>query len=125
MTVQVDFWQLVLLLVSFFGFVGAVGKLLLSQIDKRLDERFAAQEEVRKGAQKIWQKAFDDHMALEQRETDALHQLEKDFLRFQGELPLHYVRREDYIRGQTVLEAKMDALYSKLELVHLKGIRND
>ena len=89
MTVQVEFWQLVTLLVAFFGFVGGTGKLLLNQIDKRLDERFAAQEEVRKGAQKVWQKAFDDHMAAERRETEALHQLEKDFLRFQGDLPLH------------------------------------
>ncbi|EEY9341574.1 TAPT1 family protein, partial [Escherichia coli] len=26
-------------------------------------------------------------------------------------------RREDYIRGQTVIEAKLDALYNKLEVV--------
>lgn len=125
MTVQVDFWQLVLLLVAFFGFVAGVGKLLLSQIDKRLDERFTAQEEVRKGAQKVWQKAFDDHMAAERRETEALHQLEKDFLRFQGDLPLHYIRREDYIRNQTIIEAKLDGLALKLENIQLKGNRHD
>jgi hypothetical protein len=125
MTVQVEFWQLVTLLVAFFSFVGAVGKLLLNQIDKRLDERFTAQEEVRKGAQKIWQKAFDDHMAAERRETEALHQLEKDFLRFQGDLPLHYIRREDYIRNQTIIEAKLDGLALKLENIQLKGNRHD
>jgi hypothetical protein len=125
MTVHVDFWQLVLLLVAFFGFVGGVGKLLLAQIDKRLDERFVAQEEVRKAAQKVWQKAFDDHMAAERRETEALHQLEKDFLRFQGDLPLHYIRREDYIRNQTIIEAKLDGLALKLENIQLKGNRHD
>ena len=125
MTVQVEFWQLVTLLVAFFGFVGGTGKLLLNQIDKRLDERFAAQEEVRKGAQKVWQKAFDDHMAAERRETEALHQLEKDFLRFQGDLPLHYIRREDYIRNQTIIEAKLDGLALKLENIQLKGNRHD
>lgn len=125
MTVQVEFWQLVMLLIAFFGFVGGVGKLLLNQIDKRLDERFTAQEEVRKGAQKVWQKAFDDHMAAERRETEALHQLEKDFLRFQGDLPLHYIRREDYIRNQTIIEAKLDGLALKLENIQLKGNRHD
>lgn len=125
MKIEMELWHLILLLLAFFGCVGGFGSLLLAQIDKRLDERFAAQEEVRKGAQKVWQKAFDDHMAAERRETEVLHQLEKDFLGFKGDLPLHYVRREDYIRGQTVLEAKMDALYSRLEVVILKGARND
>jgi len=124
MTVQVEFWQLVGLLVTFFGFVAGVGKLLLTQIDKRLDERFTAQEEVRKAAQKVWQKAFDDHMAAERRETEALHQLEKDFLRFQGELPLHYVRREDYLRNQTIIELKLDGLALKLENIQMKGAKS-
>ncbi len=125
MSVQVDFWQLVMLLLSFFAFVGAVGKLLLTQIDKRLDERFATQEEVRRAGQQIWQKAFDDHMAAERRETEALHALEKDFLRFQGDLPLHYIRREDYIRNQTIIESKLDGLALRLENMQLKGNRHD
>lgn len=124
MTVQVEFWQLVTLLVAFFGFVAGVGKLLLTQIDKRLDERFTAQEVVRKAAQAVWQKAFDDHMAAERRETEALHQLEKDFLRFQGELPLHYVRREDYLRNQTIIELKLDGLALKLENIQMKGAKS-
>ena len=44
-------------------------------------------------------------------------ELEKEFMRFKADLPLNYVRREDYIRGQTVIEAKLDALYNKLEVV--------
>ena len=30
-------------------------------------------------------------------------------------------RREDYVRGQTVLEAKIDALFSELKLVQIQG----
>ena len=41
--------------------------------------------------------------------------LEKEFLKYQADLPLHYVRREDYVRNQTVIEAKLDALALKLE----------
>ena len=36
-------------------------------------------------------------------------------------MPLHYVRREDYIRGQSVIEAKLDALGSKLEAAQLRA----
>jgi hypothetical protein len=41
-------------------------------------------------------------------------------MRFKADLPLNYVRREDYIRGQTVIEAKLDALYNKLEVVQYR-----
>ncbi len=51
-------------------------------------------------------------------------QFEKEFLTFQRDLPVLYVRREDYIRGQTVIEAKLDALYSKLETVQLQGAKH-
>ena len=43
-------------------------------------------------------------------------------MRFKADLPLNYVRREDYIRGQTVIEAKLDALYNKLEVVQQYAI---
>lgn len=43
--------------------------------------------------------------------------VERELLTLKAELPLHYVRREDYIRGQTVMEAKQDALYSRIELL--------
>ncbi|MFA9951145.1 hypothetical protein ABCS64_12560 [Rhodocyclaceae bacterium Wk13] len=45
--ITVDIWQLVSLLLGFFGCVAGFGKLLLAQIDKRLDTRFEAQERAR------------------------------------------------------------------------------
>jgi hypothetical protein len=104
MNVQLEFWQLVMLLLAFFGFVGASGKLLLDRIDKQLDERFKGQALLLQGT------------------TNKVDKLERDFLEWRAELPLHYVRREDYVRGQTVIEAKLDALYNKLEVVQMKGI---
>ena len=50
--------------------------------------------------------------------------LERDFLNWKADMPIHYVRREDYVRGQVIIEAKLDALYNKLEVVHLKGAVN-
>lgn len=125
MTIAVEFWQLVMLLVAFLAFVAASGKVLLAQIDKRLDERFAAQEVTRVESQRHWNAQF---AALEQAGRDEASQwqrVDRDLLQLRAELPLHYVRREDYIRGQTVIEAKLDAVAAKIENLQLKGSRHD
>lgn len=50
--------------------------------------------------------------------------MERELLRFQAEMPLQYVRREDYIRGQSVIEAKLDGLGTKLENAQLRSLKN-
>ena len=124
MTVQLEFWQLITLLLAFLGFLFAAGRLLLSQIDRRLDDRFVTIEKAREDGQASWRQTFTQHIEEERRETDLLRNIEREFLRFQAELPLQYVRREDYVRGQSVIEAKLDALYNKLEVVQMKGAKN-
>lgn len=121
MMVQVEFWQLVSLLLAFFGFLFAAGRVLLSQIDRRLSDRFAAMEKAREEGGKHWDDRFTQLADQARRDAEHVAELERALLRFQGELPLYYVRREDYVRGQSVLEAKLDALYSKLEVVQMKG----
>lgn len=125
MKIEIELWHLILLLIAFFGCVGAFGKLLLDQFEKRLGERFTGQEAARESGAKALRETIERYTAQGTATAKQLQKLERDFLEWKAEMPVQYVRREDYIRGQTVLEAKMDALYSKLELVHLKGIRND
>lgn len=102
MTVQIEFWQLLssmaALLIAFLAFAIGAGKLLLSEIDRRLDLRFSAVEVAAKDFQR----------------------LEKDFLTWKADLPLHYVRREDYVRNQTVIEAKLDALAVRIDNMQLR-----
>ena len=100
---KLELWHLVLLLVMFFGCVAGFGKILLDQFEKRLQERHKTDR--------------DDI----NRVTGAIQNLERDFMNWRAELPINYVRREDYVRGQSVIEAKLDALYSKLEVVQMKG----
>lgn len=122
-TMRLELWHLVLAMFAFIGTVGFFAQILLAQIDKRLDARFDAQEAAREAGQDAWRSAFDGHLEAWRRETDVLHALEKDFLRFQGELPLQYVRREDFLRGQTLIEAKLDGLALKLENIQLRSNR--
>ena len=49
-----------------------------------------------------------------------LRKLEREFLQFQADMPFRYIARDDYIRGQTVIEAKLDAVAEKLEKVQIK-----
>lgn len=100
-----------------FGLV----KLLLAQFEKRLAERFAAQDEARKAASRHWEDSFAKVLERQDKDAEALAQLDRAFLRFQAELPLAYVRREDWARGQSVIEAKLDGLALRYENILLKG----
>ena len=118
MQVQIELWELIsgiaAVIVAFALMVWAFGTILVSQFKTQLDQRFSSiQGDLSKRA------ADDEKVA------DQLRQFEKDFLTFQRDMPIHYVRREDYIRGQTVIESKLDAVYSKLEVVQIQGARND
>ena len=124
MLITLELSQLITLALAFLGGVAGFGKILLTQFERRLIERFAEQDESRAAGQRALREILDQHLAEERKNSDALQSLERDFLRFQAELPIHYVRREDYVRGQTVIEAKLDALYNKLEIVQLKGAAN-
>lgn len=90
-------WQLtsiaVTILLAFGGFVFAVWKIV-----NKLQERNAA--EAMQCARNAKKRAENN---------------EKDLLRLRAELPIEYVRREDWIRNQTVIEAKLDALAAKLD----------
>lgn len=123
--VQVEMWALLTflvgLLVTFMAAVFGFAKVLGGQIDKRLDEKFKAQEEAREAGARSLREHIDRHIDQGDRTAVQVGNLERDFLKWQAELPIHYVRREDYVRGQTVIEAKLDALYNKLEVVQIKG----
>ena len=111
MTVQVDFWQLVLLLVAFLGacaatFLYVIG-LLQNHFDatlKGIDNRLMSIEATNKEEVAQWQR------------------VERDLMDLKSQLPINYVRREDYIRGQSVIEAKLDGLAMKIENQQLRAL---
>jgi hypothetical protein len=125
MTIQMELREILLLLLAFLGFVFTAGRLLLAQIDHRLDGRFAAMEEARKAGQSHWDKQFAGLAEQNRREAEGWQRLERDFLGWKAELPVQYVRREDYVRNQTVIEAKLDGLRLSIENQYLKGKHND
>lgn len=127
MTFQLEFTQLIGWAIALMGLfitvVTGLFKLLLSQVEGRLGERFTSQDKAREAASHHWEQSFKKVLEQQDKDADVVSQLEKTFLRWQAELPLHYVRREDYVRNQTVIEAKLDALASKLEVIQINGAR--
>ena len=83
--ISVEFWQIIGFLLSFLGVCWGFGKMLLVQYERRIE---------------VLQTKVEDN--------------EKNLNSLIATLPLNYVLREDYIRGQAVLEAKMDAVYKTL-----------
>lgn len=51
--------------------------------------------------------------------------VERDLLELRAELPERYVRRDDYIRGQSLIESKLDGLAMKLENLRLREAKRD
>jgi hypothetical protein len=98
---SVELWQVLSLLLTLAGLLVTCGKVLLVQIQKSLDRRFLAIES----------------------QAAAWQDLEREFLRFRADLAVQYVRREDYVRGQSVIEAKLDAIASELKRVEIDGAR--
>lgn len=121
MTVQLELWQLIMLLLAFFGAVWSFGKVLMSQFKQSLDVRFAAQETARAQAQAHWDTKFAGLERASIAEANQWQRVERDLLSLKADLPVQYVRREDYVRNQTVIEAKLDAVALKIENIQLKG----
>lgn len=107
MQIEIEFWQLVTLVLGVIGAFAGIGKMLFVQFGATLNERFAS---------------LKDSIDKVENDSSNWQRLEKEFLMLQRDLPLHYVRREDYVRNQSVIESKLDALALKLENWQLKEI---
>jgi hypothetical protein len=67
--------------------------------------------------------ATAEQMASLKREgSDFSHGVEREVMKLKAQLPLEYVRREDWIRFSSTLDAKLDAMRTELrsEMTELK-----
>lgn len=100
--INIEFWQLVGFLLSFLSVCWGFGKMLLAQFQAQQDERQKQQERLQ----------------------GKVESMEKQLGEFNASLPMTYVLRDDYIRNQVVLEAKIDNMTEKLtEIYKLESAR--
>lgn len=117
MTMQLELWHLISLLLAFFGATAGMGKVILEQIERRITERFNSHEEIERSFMTLSEERLS---RLEQADRN----LEREVMSMKADLPLAYVRREDFVRNQSVIEAKLDGLALRIENLTLRG-RND
>lgn len=110
MTLQVDFWQLVGLLFTGLGALWGVIKLAAAQAQRYQDAahqqllmRLTAMERAAKEESGQWQR------------------IEREILQLKADLPLNYVRREDYVQAVATIMAKLDAMSLRFENILLRG----
>ena len=94
---------LITLVLTWSGLLFWAVRWLLKQYQVYLDQRFAALEE-----------SFGE-------ESGKLRNLERELLELKIQLPTAYVRREDQIRQDTVINAKLDALWKKIDKIQTGG----
>ncbi|HQO28161.1 MAG TPA: hypothetical protein PKY22_01350 [Accumulibacter sp.] len=102
------------------GLLIGAGRMLLSQVEMRIDQRF---EDLQKRRDESRSQCISQMARLdtERREEVAQWQrVERDLLSLRADLPLSYVRREDFVRSQTVVEAKIDAIAAKIETINVR-----
>ncbi len=121
MMIELNLANLIFILIATLGAFWALVKIIAIQTQKHLDTRFAMQEVSRDLNQKQITKRLDSIETVNREEASQWQRVERELLNLKADMPLHYVRREDYIRGQSVIEAKLDGLGTKLENAQLRS----
>lgn len=106
---------LVFLIASYFALV----KVIVGQFKNELSQKFESQDALRQVGQ--------------QEQASRLERFERQMVRFeeqmtglQRELPVNYVRREDAIRENTIISAKLDAINNKIDkLAERRGLARE
>ena len=113
MTIQLEAYQVFLILSAVLSAVAGMIKMMGSQINKNIQQNF---ESTNQKIEEVSRQAVKGQ--------EEVRELERKFLEFKADMPFRYIARDDYIRGQTVIEAKLDAWAEKLEKVQIKqGIK--
>lgn len=98
MKIEFELWQLLTLAIMLSGTFAGLGKLLLWQHARHVDAA----------------------LALIRQDSSQWHKLEREFLEHKADIATRFVMRDDYVRGQTVLESKLDKQFLMLKAVEVK-----
>ncbi|HRY14868.1 MAG TPA: hypothetical protein P5330_03210 [Candidatus Competibacteraceae bacterium] len=112
MSLTLSAWEWLSLLggsgVALVTLLFTLGRLLLAQVERRLDSRFALLEQTRQAASAQWGDRFGQLDTVVRANEHRLTQLLID-------LPLQYQRREDSIRQEVAIIHRLDALATKVD----------
>ena len=113
MTLTIDFWQLVGLLITGLGALWGVVKAEAAQAQRHQDATHA---------QLIAR--LDTIEQSNRQEAGNWQRMEREILQLKAELPLNYVRREDYVQAVATIMAKLDAMSMRFENILLRRAKD-
>lgn len=114
MTIQLELWQVITLMVTLIAAFFGLLKMLMAQQVQHIDASFKAQN-----------LRLDAIEKASREEAGNWQRVEREILQLKADLPLNYVRREDYVQAVATIMAKLDAMSMRFENILLRGAKND
>jgi len=110
MEIKVEFWQLVGMaggiIAAIVALIGWFILQLKDQFTESLENKFTA---------------IQNNMTLIHKDSKEWARVERELMELKADLPMRFVMREDYVRNQTIIEAKLDAIALRQENRELRG----
>lgn len=115
---QIGVVELIGFAITLIGAFWALLSMLFKQSQDQIAEKFIGLEKSTSEKFLTLENSTAEKFASLEELAKELARVEKEFLIFQRDLSMNYVRREDYIRNHTVFESKLDALAKMLQDWH-------
>lgn len=107
-------------LVGVSTFMWRLARAQEDRLMQNLDQRFEAERKQRRISDAHIEAMLDQNKMESRNNEKDLQKVQRELLELKAELPRTFVFRDDYVRGQTVIEAKLDALATRIENQQLK-----
>jgi hypothetical protein len=121
-TFTLELWHVISLVVLVTGAMWGLARNMLAVQLGHIDARLTLQDAARQNNHTALSSRLDGIEQINREEAGQWQRIERELMSLKADLPINYVRREDYIRGQSVLEAKLDGLAIKIENAQLRGL---
>lgn len=129
MSVEFNLSNIIFVVIAGMGGLWALVKVIAIQfkgeIKRDLQEHFRVQTVTNTAQYNMLNSRLETLDAAAKADTGQWQRVERELLTLKADMPIHYVRREDYIRGQSTLEAKVDGVGMKLENALLRAAKTN
>ncbi len=120
MAFTLDLWQVITIIGTLVTAFFTLGKYMMSQQLSQIKQGFDLQTE----ALNAQNKRLERIEAASREEANNWQRVEREILVLKADLPINYVRREDYVQAIATIMAKLDAMSMRFENILLRGQKN-
>lgn len=120
MAFTLDLWQVITIIGTLVAAFFTLGKYMMSQQLSQIKQGFDLQTE----ALNAQNKRLERIEAASREEANNWQRVEREILVLKADLPINYVRREDYVQAIATIMAKLDAMSMRFENILLRGQKN-